>query len=205
MSFKLDRDLIVFDVESTSSDDEASIINLGAYRFLSNTCEVLKDGFEVFTKPYSPGWSEEAQSVHGLTKSTIAEIGIPVDESLARFEEWVGDPQKVFLAHWSSTFDVTLLKFAYKTVGKKYPFSYRSYDIASFVRLLLSSQGREVHKGLMSCATKFNVNTKDIKAHNAKNDAMVTALVLKRAIEYVIKADNYIKSNGPNNSVSEKE
>lgn len=203
MSFRLDRDLILFDLE-TSGDTPAdsSVIQIGAYRVLRNG-EIDNDSFNVYIKHYNRRWSKEAEQVHHLTKKFLDNNGIRIKEALKKFEDWAcksteDNFNKVYLAQWSCGFDTNMLQSAYSFCKMNYPFSYRAYDIASFCRLVLACGNESVKTktrgiGLASVAEKFNIDLTEFKAHNALEDARMTALVFKKAIERVEEKSNNSK------------
>jgi len=180
--FRLDHDLIIFDVETTGTDPKtASIIQIGA-------CKFSKEGkihhtFNTYIKPYKPEWSLEAQKVHGITPLFLTINGDCVKIALTDFHEWVKSvSKKHYLAQWSCGFDTEMLKSAYEYAGIDYPFHYRAYDIASIVKFHLSCQGM-IPENLVHCARSLKIDTNKFKAHNALDDAKMTALCLQEIVK----------------------
>lgn len=62
----LDKDLIIFDLETSGKDPKTcSIIQLGAVQFLK-TGYITNEVFSVYIKPYTNTWEEEAQGIHKI-------------------------------------------------------------------------------------------------------------------------------------------
>lgn len=190
MKLDITRDLIVFDVETSGNSVEDSIIQLGACRFSKN-CEISKDVFNVYIRPYTENWSERSEKIHGLSKDFLKERGIFIKEAIEQFENWSfkrgnSNAKKIYLSQWSCGFDTGCLKNAYSFLNRTYPFSGRSYDIASFVRLVLALKkyGKNIKEGagLINCARRLDIEI-NTKAHDALNDALLTAKVLKKTLE----------------------
>jgi len=134
--FKLDRTLIVIDVETTGVPrngvtwDDISIIELGAVLFSPEGRIV--DKFQSYVLPYTALWSAEAENVHKLSRKFLLKKGKPLLEVLNYFEQFIC--KQVYtvklsedyfktqfqLAHWGSQFDSELLKSAYKHCQEGY-------------------------------------------------------------------------------------
>jgi hypothetical protein len=76
-----------------------------------------------------------------------------------------------------------MLQRAYEYNSVRYPFSYRSWDIASIVRFYLSSHGFNSGKSLHDSAHILGLDKKSYKAHDALDDARLTAMCLQRVAE----------------------
>jgi DNA polymerase III epsilon subunit-like protein len=203
--FKLDRDLIIIDVETTGTSYEtSSVIQLGAVRFRKDG--EIGSSFMRYIKPYKEEWNIESAGVHKITRTFLEEKGQIITHALHDFEDWVTEAtfQKsyyddVYIAQWACGFDFNMLLSAYQycfdetKIKDKFPFTFRSYDIASIVRFVLACQGKKTYYGCHKCARMLGVNTGIYKAHDALDDAKITAECLKKAIEYVAKANNNIK------------
>ncbi len=150
---KLDKDLIVFDVETTGSTyGVSSVIQIGAVH-LDKNFNLVREPFCIYVKPYTAEWTQEAESIHGISQEFLKKNGTRVDEAIEQFEEWIADDhkhglKKVYLGQWACGFDVNMLQYMYTFCKREYPFSYRSYDIASFVRLVLACKEKQTGKSL---------------------------------------------------------
>ena len=180
----LDRDLIIFDVETSGKDPKTcSIIQLGAVRFLK-TGRLTSECFSIFVKPYTDIWEEEAEGIHKIKKEFLDVKGFGIYFALIQFERWIKklgyDFKDIYLAMWSNGFDTECLKEAYKNaLVDMFPFHYRSFDIASFTRLYLAGYGMLPQKkqSLIRCCNVLNIDT--VKPlHNALNDAVNAGKIL---------------------------
>lgn len=187
---KLDRGLLVLDVETTGTNPEtSSIIQIGVVK-LSNSGDVV-DSFNVFVKPYTDEWTEEAFNVHHISKAFLEEKGISIFEALEALEKFVDYKFKdYYIAQWSSSFDIAMLRQAYKKAKElkdlkdvteyKFPYAYRVFDVASFVRLYLASLELLPKKrvSLRDCAEILKIEIDGSRLHDASYDALLTSQVL---------------------------
>jgi len=180
---KLDKGLIIIDVETSGSDTRtASIIQLGAVR-LTKRGELKEPTFCLNVIPYTLTWEEEAQKIHKLTPADLVKTGFQIKYVLECFEEWIGNPKKYYIAQWSCGFDRDMLLGAYERVGKKYPFSYRAYDIASIVRFNLAVKHMLPSScGEGNCAMALGIEVKEKELHNALYDAQLAGMMLQKVI-----------------------
>lgn len=180
----LDRDLVIFDLETSGKDpDTCSILQIGAVRFKRDgMISGIKAPFSKHVKPYTDVWEDEAEGVHGMTKTMAENWGFPIMWALSEFQAWCGDVRGFYLATWSSGWDIAVLRNAYKHVQVEYPFYRRSYDIASFTRIYLAKIGKlgKKHQSLSGCARKIGFDTSKLRLHNALVDAELTAKILER-------------------------
>ena len=179
----LDKDLIIFDVETSGKDPRTcSIIQLGAVQFLK-TGHLTSERFSIHIKPYTSVWEEEAQKIHKISETWLSRVGFDLGMGLIAFQNWIEklgyECKDFYLAMWSNGFDTECLKKAYNYCGK-YPFNYKSYDIASFVRLYLGGYGMLPMKkpSLVKCCNILNV-IPFTPSHDALVDAINTAKLLQ--------------------------
>lgn len=185
--FKFPKKLMVIDIEATgTTPNVSSMIQLGAV--IVNQKGILEDtSFSGYILPYTPEWTEQAESVHKISLSKIQEIGEPLKKVLNDFENWASklgflDLKKTYwLAHWGASFDFSMLKSAYEFANIKFPFHYRSIDIASIVRFELAKQGKLSQKcSLVKCAKKYEISIETKNLHDALYDAKLTGKLLER-------------------------
>lgn len=190
--FSLPKHLLIIDVETTGvNPDTSSIIQLGA-------CVFNKNGylepytFNEYILPYTSEWTEEAEKTHQITHGQLLKKGKPLIKVLEKFEQWASNymlgelKQKFWLAQWSAGFDVSMLKKAYESLGNKYPFHYRAFDIASVVRLELARRGRLHQKcGEDICAIKLGIKVDETKLHDALYDAQLSGKMLEEIIKEI--------------------
>lgn len=181
-TFRLDRDLIIIDVETTGVNIEnSSIIQLGAIVF-SKEGYVTGNEFSRFVKPYKSEWNLQAYTVHKIDRQFLEEKGSNILDTLNEFNAWVrkmGQYHHFYLSQWSASFDSTILELAYNHCGIDYPFHHRVFDVASFVRFYMASRGKlNKSMGLAECCDTFGVKIDKDKCHDALYDASITALLL---------------------------
>jgi DNA polymerase III epsilon subunit-like protein len=182
--FIFDKPLVIFDVETSGVSENASIIQLGA-TVMSKSGEIdIADGYSCYIKPYTEEWSYDAFNIHQIDKEFLYAAGLNINEALSEFVLYVKEKTrgKCYLAQWSCGFDTSMLQRAFKSASKEYPYSYRSFDIASVVRFHLGINGFNTNKGLHDCARLLGINTAKFKAHDALSDAQLTALTLSTLI-----------------------
>lgn len=188
--FKFPKDLIIFDVETSGTDETASIIQLGAVIFDRNG-HLFRNGKEIYSFneyiiPYTLTWDEEASKIHKIEKSFLYKKGLQLERALELFETWASPiwadlEKRYWLAQWSCGFDTNMLQNAYAFLRREYPFHYRSFDVASIVRFHLAKQGKLFMKcGEDKCARALGIEVKDIQLHDALYDAQLSGLMLEK-------------------------
>jgi DNA polymerase III epsilon subunit-like protein len=200
---KLDRGLLVLDVETTGTNPEtSSIIQIGVIK-LSNNLDFV-DSFSCFVKPYTDEWSEEAFNVHRISKDFLNEEGNAhnIQTALELLEKFVDYKfRDYYIAQWSSSFDIAMLRSAYNKAytdvkDAKFPYAYRVFDIASFVRLYLASLEILPKKrvSLKDCAEILKLEVDRSQLHNASYDALLTSQVLMTVSDIINNAFKPYKS-----------
>ncbi len=184
--FKLPKNLLIIDVETSGVDEKASIIQLGAVIFTKNGRLSSKE-FSEYIIPYTLNWSEDAEKIHNISRDFLVKNGKPLEEVLEAFEEWATtlenkEIKKLYwIGQWSCGFDTTFLQNAYSILGKKYPFHYRAFDIASIVRWELACRGKLYKKcGESKCAEALGIEVEENKLHDGLYDARLSGLMLER-------------------------
>lgn len=186
----LDKNLIVFDVETTGTDSElSSIIQIGAVK-LSKDMLITEDSIQLLIKPYKNFWSKQAEEVHGCSFEYCMENGLDIQDALERFIYWIAKPKEVYLAQWSCGFDSDMLKSAFKFIDYEYPFNYRAYDIASITRFYLSKNGYSSRVGCFDAGKLLKIDMEGLKAHKASDDALMTARCLQAVYNNVLEKTN---------------
>ena len=190
--FKLDRDLIVIDLETSGVTDQSSVIQIGAVRFTKYGELKTEEYFDALVKTYNPEWSSEAEAVHGMSKAYVDQNGMSIHDALTHFSKWVYDVSRkyCYLAQWSCGFDVAMLERAYKYAGFKFPFTHRAYDIASITRFYIARKGYNPSKGLADTHRLLGVDNRSFKSHYALDDAKMAGLCLEKVIQNDLKEEN---------------
>jgi len=190
--FKLPKDLIIIDIETTGTNpNTSSIIQLGAVLF-SKEGYLVDRTFSEYIVPYTNEWTEEAYKVHKIEYSYLKKNGLYLPEALEAFSNWTlgfwtmrkETAKNYYLAQWSCGFDVSFLKEAYRKIGFEFPFHYRTFDIASIVRFELAKKGKlKIKSGESICAKELGIEVNGNKLHDALYDAQLSGLMLEKIIK----------------------
>jgi len=117
-------ELVCIDLETTDSDaGPGSIIQLSAVivdEKFNNTGEF----FDTYVIPLDDYRNPKAMAVNKITEKEI-KTGLSLGTALEKFEKFCGG--RKFLGSWGAYFDIPFLREQYKKIGRKYPFSYRSF------------------------------------------------------------------------------
>ena len=182
------RPIVIIDVETSSNNVlTASMIQLGAYKF-SKEGKLTDDKFNIYIKPYTDDWSQEAFECHNISKEFLNKCGCDLKIALLLFEDWVGDKSKYQVGQWSNSYDVSIMFNAYGHLGLKYPFNRRAWDIASIVRYELIKRGikpnlKKYGVGLQSCCKQLGIEVDKRKLHDASYDAYLTGRLLEKVVQ----------------------
>lgn len=177
---RLDRNLIIFDLETSGIDVEtSSVIQIGACKFHKSGDLSSKETFNIYIKPYASGWNKEAEGIHGLSLDFLEENGVSLRRALKRFVGWIdSNNSNFYFAHWGATFDMNMIMNAFATASHNFKFSHRSYDIASITRFYLAMNGYKP-EALFRSAKKLKVNIDKFNVHDALDDAVVAGKCLE--------------------------
>lgn len=188
---KLDKDLIVLDLETSGTITEsASVIQIGAVKCNPDCTLQEKEKFNLYIKPYKKYWSDEAEKIHGLSQNFLEKNGLFLQTALERFVDWVGKPKRYYIAQWSCGFDTDNLKNAFTTAKIQYPFTHRAWDIASITRTYISRYGFSTNKGCFECARVLGIDIRNLKNHDASDDAFIGAKCLEAVSYNVLEKTN---------------
>jgi len=167
------KNLIIIDVETSGLDPvKNDIIQLGAVK-LNNNYDIT-ERFSIETKPINKNnWDKKAEKVHKISLKHLMSVAFSLKTALDFFDEWVGNPKKYLLGGWNVCFDAAFLLESYKKINKKFLFDYHFIDVNSLVYF---SQGKILK--LNEAKKVFKINNYNI--HDAMNDCISTALILKR-------------------------
>jgi len=210
----LGRDLVVLDLETTGKNpDTCSIIQIGCCIVDRKTLGYIhphtlsvNGSFNEYVLPYTNVWEQEAAEVHHIEKQFLNDNGRPIELVLEDLEGRLLSPRGIpeldlrktyYLATWGS-WDIQVLRRAYLYLVKDYPFTYRSFDVSSFVRLYLWSIGK-LHKdrvGLYPCAKALNIDVEIFSQHDAYHDAVLTAEVLIKVLRDIKKQRELVSALG---------
>lgn len=177
--FKLPYKLIAIDLETTDLDPEkGSIIQIGAV-YVDKTLSI-RGRFNMFVKPLDDYRHPKAMAVNKISEETLQKEGKDIRQALGAFEFFCSDAGQ--LASWGAHFDIPFLKKQYEKIGRRYPFSYRYFDLKSVAIWEMARRG----KPMVSGVEKF-LKANDLKfdgiAHDALADIDNTVSLLKSFIK----------------------
>lgn len=178
---KLNNELLVFDLETTA-DERQVITQIGCY--LLNRDLTTVGSFESYV--HQTNVDQKSYLITGIDDNTLKDAP-SLETVLIQLEEFINskvvNPKTVRLAAWGNYFDVNVLRRAYESISRPYPFSGTAIDIKSLAFLWCSLAGYRTDQ--LSVKKMAEDNLKLPKApdgyyHNALNDAYVTTEILLR-------------------------
>ena len=173
---ELPSNIICIDIETTDSDSKSgSIIQLSAIAVDKNFEPIKAREFDVFIKPLDLYRNQKAMEVNKISEE-ILKTATPLIEALEMFESFCDNDN--ILASWGAYFDVPFLKAQYNKIFRKWPFSYRSFDLKSIA--IWESAKRNVPTS--SGVSRFlnTINKEFIGTpHNALDDIRNTIEILR--------------------------
>ena len=164
------------------------MISLGAVAVheVGDGCLRLGDSFYVEIIPTAPGWEEEAEGIHGLSKAYLIENGISRREAMTRLTAWVegtkdSGSDASFVGH-NAPFDWSHVAWCYAKEGMKNPFGYKALCTKALATGVLGCHWLD--SGKNTIAEAFDLPAEDMgQKHRADYDAAYQALVLKGLLE----------------------
>ena len=188
---KWSNDIIVFDLEATSSKSSRGyqrnnyIIDIGAVR-LDRNLEIV-DSFESLVKPEEP-ISDFIEDLTGISNEDVSDASL-FPEVIKKFEQWVtvdgGNIKKVRLAAWGNYFDIPLLRKMYESYGLRYPFSGSAIDLKSVAMTWLSLAGHRTDKASIHAVCQKMGIIPEGRFHRALVDARCSAVIFKKALNQI--------------------
>ena len=191
---RLDRPLVVFDIESTGTTPRKDrIIELAAVKLMPDGTEISKCWL------MNPGVKipPETTKIHGITDEIVKDCPTFADKADEIFAFFEGCDLSGFNA---DRFDITCLEEAFARVGKNFaPSSRRHVDVQ---RIYHRMEPRD-----LSAAVRFYLGRDHAGAHGAEADARATLEVLKAQMEKypelpqtVREMDEYLVPHDPLNA-----
>ena len=190
---KLTQDLIVFDLETTSSTNAEgtqiydNIIQIGALylKRIENKKYQIKDRFNELVKPKDEIISPFISELTGITNEMVKDKN-HFDVIGPLFVEWAlrnGSRKSIRLCAWGTYFDVPILRKHYEKNNINYPFSGTAYDVKTWAALWMMLSGRRTDKlSVESVSRLMNIATEG-RFHDALVDAETTAQIALRILD----------------------
>ena len=173
---KLPSNIICLDIESTDSNSKTgSIIQLSAIVVDKNFELIKAREFNVFIKPLDSYRNPRAMEVNKISEE-ILKNATPLIEALEMFESFC-DNDKI-LASWGAYFDIPFMREQYEKIGRKWPFSYRTFDLKSIAIWELAKKDIPMSSGVsrfLNVLNKRFIGTQ----HYALDDIKNTVEILK--------------------------
>ena len=178
---KLNNELLVFDLETTA-DERQVITQIGCYLLDRNLVTV--GSYESYA--HQTNVDKKSFLITGINDDTLKNAP-SLETALIKLEEFINsnvkNPKSVRLAAWGNYFDVNVLRKAYVSINRPYPFSGTAIDVKTLSFLWCAMAGYRTDQ--LSVKKMAEDNLKMPKApegyyHNALNDAYVTQEILLR-------------------------
>lgn len=164
------------------------MISLGAVRVASDGQGGFAVGepFYVEIQPTAPRVDPGAMKVNGLDLERLKREGLPLQEALARLDDWVAGQtldgsEPVFVGH-NAPFDWSFVSYAYHATGRRNPFGYKALDTKALATGILGIHWFDSHKELLSRELDLPAEDPGQK-HRADYDAWYQGLILARLFE----------------------
>jgi DNA helicase-2/ATP-dependent DNA helicase PcrA len=178
------RDLLVFDVESTGTDtSKHEIIQIAGIRLDKDSLEE-RARFSTYVKPNH--WETrdmEAMQVNKISYDLVA-TAPTLAEALALLEKNF-PPAEVLLCAYNIWFDVSFLRQAYFSLGKPMSYNYAGFDILALGYIWWCKTGQQnnpekyIGFGMQDLAHALGINAEGA-FHNALTDVVAEAEILRR-------------------------
>jgi len=146
----------------------------------------LGDSFYVEIVPSAPGWEEEAEGIHGLSKAYLQANGVSRKQAMHQLTTWVESTKDAgssatFVGH-NAPFDWSHVAWCYAAEGMKNPFGYKALCTKALATGVLNCHWLD--SGKETIAESLGLPDEDMgQKHRADYDAAYQALVLKGLLE----------------------
>lgn len=190
---KISQDLIVFDLEATSSQSEEgfqendNIIQIGAVylKRIENKRYEITNRFNKIVRPRDEQITPFIEELTGISNE-IASKASYFDIVGKEFSDWAsanGSIKSTRLCAWGTYFDVPLIRKQYQKEKMLYPFSGTAYDVKTWTALWFMLSGRRTEKMSVGNVAKLMNITHEGALHDASVDAELTAKIAIRVFE----------------------
>jgi DNA polymerase III epsilon subunit-like protein len=169
---------ISVDVETAGpTPDDYSMLSIGAV-----PVDSLADTFYVELQPDRPSIDPQAMGVHGLSFERLSREGVPAQEAMQRFEEWVlrqaHGRRPVFVAY-NAPFDWMFVNVYFHRYLGRNPFGHGALDMKAVFMGLSGSDWAAIGHGAL--ALRYGV--RESLTHNALADAEDQALLFQAMLD----------------------
>lgn len=172
----LPHNLICIDIETTDTNSKiGSVIQLSAIAVDKNFNFVHAREYDEYIKPLDFHRNSEAMKVNQISEELLKN-GLCLHDALELFESFCEEDK--ILASWGAYFDIPFLKVQYDKINRKWPFSYRTFDL----KTVAIWESAKRNKPMSSGVSRFlkSLNKKFVgKQHNALDDIRNSIEILR--------------------------
>ncbi len=182
---------LVIDLEMSGDDPGYhDVIEIGAVAYSEDWAELGR--YQTYIYPENEeAFSKPSEAVHGISLQQLKDAPV-LDDVLPEFEAWIlglrhkkPDPfdnsrllRHTMIAGLGIVNDFAFLKAAYGIINRKWPFSYRMYDMQSLTHALFpifqaAGEPMPQRQSLTAIAAFFGLE-RETDEHNALEDAVLT-------------------------------
>lgn len=202
---KLNNPLIIFDLEATSNQETDQvrpekqtnnyIIEIGAV--ILDTDLKIRGSFSSLVRPeerITPFIENMTHITNDMVKNSNLWPDV-ANDFYSWVEKNVKNPKQARLSSWGSCFDISLLRNTYDKYNKHYPWSGTCPDAKTIATMWMALSGRGTSKLSVGYVAEQMGIKPEGQYHRALTDALVTAKIVKRAMEdlsegYFLKQTN---------------
>jgi DNA polymerase III epsilon subunit-like protein len=209
LSQPFDRDLLVFDVETTGVNPRLhQIVSIGALLLDRTTLDTVKSMSSLvqLTPEAFAQASPKAMRIHGLTFSQLEAAPTPA-EVVTRFLDTFG--ADFYFCGWNACFDTQFLRALFDQAGRLQDFDtfrYHRLDLWSLLELAWLRGLLQAPPDSLSIACGlFGIERPSV--HDAMEDARVSALILRKTLPMLVggrKEENMEPSSAAGKSGDDK-
>lgn len=166
---------ISVDVETAGpSPSEYSLLSIGACLVFDSSKQ-----FYVELQPVGDAYTDEARETAGLDLAALKEHGLPPQQAMQRFADWVGQvipngDAPVFVA-FNAPFDWMFITFYFHRYLGRNPFGHKALDIKAYYMGQNKTSWDQTGFNKVSHHYGFNVSL----PHNSLGDALIQAEVFR--------------------------
>ena len=155
-------------------------------RWVVDTAELYQE-----YKPVFPGWDDQAERIHGITRAHLEANGLEIKPAMEALKEWAKSGSRktrcVFVGH-NAPFDWSFVAYYYAWVGMENPFGYNALDTKALAMGKLDLSWLETSKENLQTLLPLPPQD-DKRVHNAVYDARYQAEILAALLNLPKRSD----------------
>jgi len=173
---RLPHNIICLDLETTDSDSKSgSIIQLSAIVVDQEFEPIHARIFDMYIQPLDNYRNPKAMAVNKISEETLR-TATSLQEALIMFESFCDKDD--ILTSWGAYFDIPFLRAQYEKIYRKYPFSYRYFDLKSVAIWELAKRNIPTTSGVSKFLKALGKDFKGTQ-HNALDDIRNAVEILR--------------------------